>query len=367
MKIIFACLTYFFSNFLFSQELGQYIDENNQNSIIEYIFYNRYIILILVISILLYRIITTSINIFKLNMILINQPLKKIDWQYYTGYFMILFLLSGIFLSLYQFKFYGLDLWYSSATLHGQYYDFLFLIVTLLVLIVFFITHILLFYFIHKYKKNHNRKASYITHSNKLEIYWTSITSLILLLTVIYGNVIWNKIVINNPNKKDNNSIIIELTGEQFKWTARYAGYDGVLGNRSFRNIHDKNILGIDFNDKYALDDIVTNEIVLPVNKSIKMLISSKDVIHSAYIPEFRLQMNAVPGMYTSFTFTPIITTNEMRLKKNDENFDYILFCNKICGASHFNMWIRVTVLTENNYNNWIDRQTTFYQTINSI
>lgn len=110
-----------------------------------------------------------------------------------------------------------------------------------------------------------------------------------------------------------------------------------------------------------AKDDKVTTEIVIIKNKPYIFKFRARDVIHSAYMPDFRAQMNCVPGMPTSFAFTPIKTTAEARISKNNPEFDYYLFCNKICGAAHYNMKIKVTVVSnEDEYKTWLATQTPF-------
>jgi len=110
-----------------------------------------------------------------------------------------------------------------------------------------------------------------------------------------------------------------------------------------------------------AKDDKITTEIVLVKNKPYIFKYRARDVIHSAYMPEFRAQMNCVPGMPTSFAFTPIKTTAEARAAKNNPEFDYFLYCNKICGAAHYNMKIKITVVgSEEEYKTWLATQTPF-------
>ncbi len=105
-------------------------------------------------------------------------------------------------------------------------------------------------------------------------------------------------------------------------------------------------------------DDIVTKEFMLPVHHEANMLIRSRDVIHSVYIPHMRAQMNAVPGMTTYFKFTPTITTDSMRSHvMKDDGFDYILLCNKICGSSHYNMQMPVIVVEQADYDRWYAEQ----------
>jgi cytochrome c oxidase subunit 2 len=107
-------------------------------------------------------------------------------------------------------------------------------------------------------------------------------------------------------------------------------------------------------------DVLVKNEFYIPVNRSVNFTFRSRDVIHSAYMPHFRAQMNCVPGMTTSFNFLPTITTAEMRQKTGSDEFEYYLLCNKICGAAHYNMKMVIKVVSEEEYNNWISEQKTF-------
>lgn len=113
-----------------------------------------------------------------------------------------------------------------------------------------------------------------------------------------------------------------------------------------------------DFFDGTANDDKVTTEIVLVKNKPYIFKFRARDVIHSAYMPDFRVQMNCVPGMPTQFAFTPTMTTAEARNIKGKPEYDYYLYCNKICGAAHYNMKIKVTVVdSEAEYNTWLASQ----------
>lgn len=105
-------------------------------------------------------------------------------------------------------------------------------------------------------------------------------------------------------------------------------------------------------------DDILTKEIYLVKNKPVLLKFRAKDVIHSAYLPYFRVQMNCVPGMPTQFGFTPTKTTAQIRKEKGDEEFDYYLFCAKICGGAHYNMRIKVVVVeSEAEYSEWMSKQ----------
>ena len=104
-------------------------------------------------------------------------------------------------------------------------------------------------------------------------------------------------------------------------------------------------------------DQIVKGEFHLPVGREVEFVFRSRDVIHSAYMPQFRAQMNTVPGVPTRFKMTPTITTDSMRYITGDENFDYVLLCNKVCGAAHFNMKMKIVIETQEEYDAWIKEQ----------
>ena len=120
--------------------------------------------------------------------------------------------------------------------------------------------------------------------------------------------------------------------------------------------------LGVDLSDKNAQDDIVVREVHLIKDEPVLLKFRSKDVIHSAYLPHFRVQMNCVPGMTTQFAFTPTKTTAEMR-ETEGEDFDYILLCNKICGVAHYNMQMKFVVETKEEHDIWLAQQKTLKNT----
>lgn len=245
-----------------------------------------------------------------------------------------------------------------------------------LITFVFLVTNFFLFWFAYKYRGNKNVKAEFFAHSNKLEMLWTIIPAIALAFIIIFGLKYWNEIM---DEAKDANKITIDLYAKQFDWTARYAGKDGKLGETDYRQIAGTNAVGMDTNDVAGNDDIIVkNEFHIPVGREIELLMRSRDVIHSAYLPHFRAQMNCVPGMITNFKFKPTKTTAEMRKDpyvinlmaginkqralegKEPVEFDYLLLCNKICGASHFNMQMNVIVDTEKDYNEWLAKQKSF-------
>tara|TARA_B110000046_G_scaffold73780_1_gene81622 strand:+ start:1267 stop:2460 length:1194 start_codon:yes stop_codon:yes gene_type:complete len=314
---------------------------------------------------------------------------------------------------------YGPFLLPEAASVHGEKIDLLMNFNWAIIITSFAITHILLFYFAFKYKRTKGVKADFVTHNAKLELVWTTVPAIVLAIVIIYGISTWNDIMTDEPE----DALTIELFAKQFDWTARYAGEDGVLGKSNYRLISGTNPMGLvtletiveklaelekkkaklelklsnaepngtiaenteekirkidkHFAKVFAYqkememdsnlfltghDDIpVKVEFHLPVNKPVKFFIRSRDVLHSVYMPHFRAQMNAVPGMLTSFYFTPNKTTDEMRNITKNPEFDYLLLCNKICGAAHYNMQMNIIVESEEKYNAWLKEQPTFF------
>jgi cytochrome c oxidase subunit 2 len=275
----------------------------------------------------------------------------------------------------------------NSASEHGPEIDRLMIISMAVIFVVQTITQFLLHYFAYKYKGEKGKKALFYADNDKLEFIWTIIPVIVLAGLIMYGLFTWNDIMIID---EEEDPLVIELYAQQFNWKARYAGQDNVLGEANVRliNLDNANILGLDESDPNSQDDIITTELHLPVGRPILFKMRSQDVLHSAYMPHFRAQMNCVPGMITQFAFTPAITTEEMRLNpeiydkvsninkirnkkskklqaKGEEpldryEFDYLLLCNKICGKSHYNMQMKIIVETQDDYNAWLKEQRLF-------
>ncbi len=248
-----------------------------------------------------------------------------------------------------------------SASEHGVGIDFLMDLTFWIIIPVFILTHIVLFWFCYKYAYSSSRKALFFSHSNKLELIWTTVPSIALTVLILIGLNNWNTIMKPVPEETDH--ILIEVTGQQFSWTARYAGDDKKLGRSHVTLIEGTNGTGVDTADINSKDDkLVKGEFHLPVDVPVQFVFRSLDIIHSAFFPHFRAQMNCVPGITTQFNFVPTITTKEMRKITNNENFNYVLLCNKICGAAHYNMQMDVIVESREDYEKWLAEQKTFIE-----
>ena len=330
-----------------------------------------------------------------------------------NAYLMLLSLFAYFGFVIWQIIHWGPYLLPEAASEHGVEIDKLFAFNWALLFFVFFAVHTLLFIFSFKYYYRKGTRAYWFPHDNKLEFIWTIVPSVTLAGIIIFGLITWNKI----QKPTDEETLSIEIYGKQFDWTARYAGNDKQLGKANYLLVSGTNPLGImtagSIDEKLAeyeimleglhnklksilpddqrneiehkitkinhlnarvldmknkkenhvsgLDDrMVKGEFHIPVGQEIEFLFRSQDVIHSAYMPHFRLQMNVVPGETTRFVMKPIITTAEMRKKLNNPDFNYIMMCNKICGTAHYNMQMDIVVDTPEDYQIWINQQKTF-------
>jgi cytochrome c oxidase subunit 2 len=299
-----------------------------------------------------------------------------------NGYLMFGFLVFIYLTTIWCLVYYGkFPLISDSASEHGPELDKLMVITMALIFFVQTITQALLHYFAFKYRGRQGQKALYFADSNKLEFIWSVIPAIVLAVLILYGLYAWTNIMfVDEKDEKD--AIVIELYAQQFKWEARYSGADDVLGKANVRYIEGVNNLGVDLSDPNAQDDFTSTELHIPKGKRIIFKLRSQDVLHSAYMPHFRAQMNCVPGMVTNFSFIPTVTTAEMRekpamiekvaninsirAKKSADlvakgepaldpyTFDYLLLCNKICGASHYNMQMKIVVDTPEEYRAWL-------------
>ena len=302
-----------------------------------------------------------------------------------------------------------------AASLHGESIDFLLDLNWAILFIAFAITHIVLVMFILQYYAKPGSKATFITHNNKLEMVWTVVPASVLAVLIIYGLKTWDEYT----GDVAEDAVNIELYAKQFDWTARYAGDDDQLGKANFNFINTTNPLGLvtkntisirieELNSQIAElneelkhvpkdglkeseklaaihhkesqlakihafkrnnelakgagkdDKLVKVEMHIPLGRQVNIQMRSQDVIHSAFMPHFRSQMNCVPGMITRMRFIPTITTADMRKKTGNPEFNYLLLCNKICGAAHYNMQMDIVVDTPEDYEKWIAEQGTF-------
>lgn len=265
-----------------------------------------------------------------------------------------------------------------SASAHGHQIDSLWNLTLFFTGIVFVITQFMLFYFAWKYREKKGQRASFIHDNLKLELIWTTIPSIVLVILLLRGLISWNDIMADV--KSDDEYLEIEAMGMQFNWLLRYPGEDDMLGTRDFRMTTAVNPIGQIWTDPKNLDDLQPSEIVLPVDKKVRVRILAREVLHSFFLPHFRVKMDAVPGMPTYFVFTPTVTTEEYRQQLSQypeyqepadasdpegpqkwEVFEYELACAELCGSGHFSMRKVVRIVEQDEYEAWLKSQTPYY------
>ena len=347
---------------------------------------------LVILVIILFGVAVWQINkVFKL-----LQPAKSEDSEVATdkdnetqGYMMLAFVFFIYWILAYCFWKWGNVLLPVAASEHGLEIDQLMLITMVVIFVVGIITQWLLHYFAFVYRGSKDKKALFYAENHRLEFIWTIIPVIVLAVLIIYGLFTWTDIM---SFDEDDDPMVVELYAYQFDWRARYGGLDNTLGEANVRLIEGINQLGVDVSDPNAQDDKVVTELHLPIGKKVLFKMRAQDVLHSAYMPHFRAQMNCVPGMITQFAYTPNITTKDMRLEedviakvkyineirtaknidliaKGEEalemyDFDFLLLCNKICGSNHFNMQMNIIVETEEEFNTWISEQGTIAETL---
>ncbi len=242
------------------------------------------------------------------------------------------------------------------ASEHGAITDKMFWVTMAITGLAFIITHILLFYYAFRYRYKKESKASFYPDNTKLELVWTIVPAVVLTVLVLYGLNVWNNITSEAPEDAE----VVEIMGMQFAWKVRYPGSDDQLGTYDYRKIDASNMFGMDLTDKNSFDDFTPREIHVPKGKPVLFKIRARDVLHSVYIPAFRLKMDAVPGMPTKFWFTPTMSTADMRAERDDPEFNYELACTEVCGSGHFTMRMVVVVDEPEDYEKWKKEQKTW-------
>ncbi|AHJ98710.1 cytochrome c oxidase subunit II [Hymenobacter swuensis] len=242
------------------------------------------------------------------------------------------------------------------ASVHGIATERMFWTTMIILGIVFTLTQVLLFVYSYKYQHKEGRRAFFFPHNNKIEVIWTLIPAIVMAGLVFAGWKEWTRIT--GPAPKD--AVVLEVMGKQFNWLVRYPGRDLKLGVVNYRLIDATNEFGFDLSDQNGVDDFVAPEIHVPKGHPVLLKIRSRDVLHAVYMPHFRVQMYAVPGMPTKFWFTPIKTTDEMRAQTGNPKFNYELACNQICGRGHFAMKLNIVVDEPDDYVAWFAQQKSF-------
>ena len=198
-----------------------------------------------------------------------------------------------------------------------------------------------------RYRYQKDRKAEYKPEDKKLEFHLTWLTTLGVVVMLAPGLVVWHKYV-NVPKEALN----VEVVAYQWGWKYRLPGEDGNLGKTDIKLVSSENPFGLNLDDPNGKDDLLVDDgdLHLQINKPVKFLLRSLDVLHNFYVPQFRGKMDMVPGLVTFYWLTPIRTG------------DFEVLCAEFCGTGHYAMRGRVFVDEEKKYNQWLAQQITFKQ-----
>ncbi len=200
-------------------------------------------------------------------------------------------------------------------------------------------------YCLYRFPYSKDRRAAYEPENTKLEIWLTALTTLGVVALLAPGLIAWADFI--NPPE---DATEVEVLGKQWAWAYRFPGKDGKLGTTDVRLITDDNPFGLDPKDPNGRDDVLIDEdeLHLPLDRPVKMMLRSIDVLHDFYVPQFRAKMDMVPGMITFFWLTPTRTGT----------FDAL--CAELCGTGHYAMRGRVVVQKENEFTAWLAEYPTF-------
>jgi cytochrome c oxidase subunit 2 len=205
-----------------------------------------------------------------------------------------------------------------NVSTYGGQIDGLFRLILWITGVIFVVVELLLLYFLFRYRHREGRTARYTHGSNRLEVIWTIVPAIICVVLALLSRRSWAEIKQNMPKQAMN----VEITAEQFAWNIRYPGPDGKLETP---------------------DDIVTlNQLHMPVGRPVIVTLHSKDVIHSFFLPEFRVKQDAVPGMTTRIWFEATRVGN------------WEIACAELCGLGHYRMKGFVTVETPEEFERWL-------------
>ncbi len=235
--------------------------------------------------------------------------------------------------------------WWTPIASNWGYVDDTIIVTFWITGVVFVAIVLFMAYCVFRYRYREDRRADYEPENKKLEWWLTGLTTVGVAGMLAPGLFVWNQFV-SVPEEATE----VEALGQQWQWTFRLPGEDGVMGTSDTRIIDFDNPFGLDPDDPNGQDDVLieSDELHLPLDQPVKMLLRSIDVLHDFYVPQFRAKMDMVPGTVTYFWFTPIRTGT------------FEILCFELCGVGHYAMRGTVVVEEESAYQAWLEEQPTF-------
>ena len=211
--------------------------------------------------------------------------------------------------------------------------------------VVFIAIILFMAYCVYRFSHRPGIRAAYEPENKRLEWWLTILTALGVVAMLTPGLFVWNQFV-TVPEGADE----FEVLGQQWQWSFRYPGKDGVMGTSDAKFVNQDNPFGLNLEDPNGQDDILIegDDLHLPLGRPVKALLRSIDVLHDFYVPQFRAKMDLVPGQVTFFWFTPTRTGS------------FEILCAELCGIGHHVMRGTVIIEEETAYQAWLDEQPTF-------
>lgn len=240
-----------------------------------------------------------------------------------------------------------------SITEHAPAIDRQFMLTMIVVGIAFVLAQVGLGYVVYRFganSKSKEERAVYTHGNNRLEMIWTVVTAVVFISLGVMGQRVWAQL---HFNEAPAGSFAVEVVAQQFAWNMHYAGKDGKFGRTDPALIKEdeNNFIGLDEKDPSAKDDLTTTTLVIPVNRPVELLLRSKDVTHSFWVPQLRFKQDLVPGMGIRVHFTA------------NRTGQYQLACAELCGMNHFSMKGTLLVLTEAQHRDLIALPQSDFQT----
>jgi cytochrome c oxidase subunit 2 len=235
--------------------------------------------------------------------------------------------------------------WWTPIASNWGYVDDTIIVTFWITGVVFLAVIFFMVYCLFRYRRRDGQRADYEPENKKLEWWLTGLTTVGVAGMLTPGLFVWNQFVAVPDDATE-----VEVLGQQWQWTYRLPGADGVLGTTDSRLIDFDNPYGINPDDPNGQDDVLieSDELHLPIDRPVKMLLRSIDVLHDFYVPQFRAKMDLVPGAVTYFWVTPTKVGS----------FDVL--CFELCGVGHHAMRGSVVVEDEADYQVWLEEFPTF-------
>lgn len=214
---------------------------------------------------------------------------------------------------------------------------------------VFVVINLFIAYALVRFRHRDGVRASSEHGNKKLEWWLIGATSVGIIAMLAPGLTVYAKLISPPPD-----AMQFEVLGQQWRWHYRLPGKDARLGRTDMRFVKPGNPFGINPDDPDGQDDLLVDgrEIHVPLGRPVKVLLRAQDVLHDFYVPHFRTRMNMVPGLVTSFWFTP---TRSGRFE---------VMCAQLCGVGHANMRSYVVVEDDLAYRSWLAAQPRFADSV---